>query len=141
MLIGDAVHPMTRKFSPCQSTYFDSYFEKKKNSAGRGMGANQALRDASAVLPFLLTLAEESQRVSPEELSALTDQLARAFEHEMFPRAFNWVNGSNRSAEMDVTTKEGKFVIWCLCAVMSFMDFFVKIAEWVGCRRAKVARM
>ncbi|KIJ55269.1 hypothetical protein M422DRAFT_23876 [Sphaerobolus stellatus SS14] len=119
-IIGDGMHPMT---------------------PGRGMGANQALRDASALLPFLVSLAKASQYLTPEELCKLVEKTNVEFEREMFPRAFGWVNASNRSAEIDVSTRQGKFIIWMLYIFMGVVDWFLTLLEWIGFRKPNVARL
>ncbi|GJJ11333.1 hypothetical protein Clacol_005565 [Clathrus columnatus] len=92
-LIGDSVHPMT---------------------PGRGMGANQAIRDSAALVPYFANLARSFQNANPEEMSQLVQLTNQKFEAEMLPRAFGWVNASNRSAEMDVSTWTGKALIYVL---------------------------
>ncbi|KAF8508894.1 hypothetical protein JB92DRAFT_2950268 [Gautieria morchelliformis] len=114
-LIGDSMHPMT---------------------PGRGMGANQALRDAAALLPSLISLARSAQLADPEEMSNLVEIVNTRFEMEMFPRAFGWVNASNRSAEMDVTTWQGKAIIYLLWILMSLGGCFSLLLEATGLKRS-----
>jgi hypothetical protein len=95
----------------------------------------QALRDAAALLPLLISLARSAQLADPEEMSNLIEIMNARFEMEMFPRAFGWVNASNRSAEMDVTTWKGKAIIYLLWIIMSLGGCFSLVLEATGLKR------
>lgn len=93
------------------------------------------------LLPSLVSLARSAQLADPDEISSLVENVNARFEEEMFPRAFGWVNASNRSAEMDVTTREGKVIIYLLYIVMSLAGCLSLILEATGLMRADGARM
>lgn len=84
------------------------------------------------LLPSLISLARSAESADPEEMSHLIETINAQFEMEMFPRAFGWVNASNRSAEMDVTTWQGKTVIYILCFLMSLAGCFTLFLEATG---------
>ncbi|KAF8586035.1 FAD/NAD(P)-binding domain-containing protein [Ramaria rubella] len=114
-LIGDSIHPMT---------------------PGRGMGANEALQDAAVLLPYLISLSRSAEHANPDEVSYLVEVANAHFELEMFPRAFGWVRVSNRSAEMDVSTREGKIFMYLLWLAMSLAGCFNMMLEAVGLKRS-----
>ena len=101
----------------------------------------QALRDAAALLPSLISLARSAELADPEEMSNLVETVNARFEMEMFPRAFGWVNASNRSAEMDVTTWEGKAIIYVLIVLMTLVGCFSLALEATGMRYTNDPRM
>ncbi|KAI8179423.1 Phenol 2-monooxygenase [Colletotrichum sp. SAR 10_75] len=88
ILLGDAVHPMT---------------------PGRGMGANQALTDAGNLVELFHQATFEKDVPSDGELAALV----RAFDAEMYPRAFKMVKASESVTSLDLTTVSGKMIIAC----------------------------
>ncbi|KAJ7880369.1 hypothetical protein B0H14DRAFT_1574287 [Mycena olivaceomarginata] len=71
-LLGDAVHPML---------------------PSRGMGGNQAMRDAADMLPILVELAEKYKSSAPPGEPEIKDA-CRRYEQAMIPRAFEWVSKS-----------------------------------------------
>ena len=66
------------------------------NTINRGMGGNQAMRDAATALPILVGLA--SQASSGQHLSTQSiKEACKEYEDEMIPRAFSWVRKSGGS--------------------------------------------
>jgi hypothetical protein len=101
----------------------------------------QALRDASMLLPSLVSLARSALQADPEEMTRLIEDANASFETEMIPRAFGWVKASNRSAGMDVTTWEGKALIYALWLALSLAGCFATILEMIGLKESNDPRM
>lgn len=95
----------------------------------------QALRDAAELLTSLVSLARSAQLTDPEEMCNLVKSVNSRFEVEMFPRSFGWVSASNRSAELDVATREGRAVIYLLYIVMSLAGCLSFVLEAAGLKR------
>jgi hypothetical protein len=68
-------------------------------------------------------------------MSNLVKTVNSRFEAEMFPRSFGWVNASNRSAEMDFTTRQGQAVIYLLYIIMSLAGGLSFVLEAAGLKR------
>lgn len=93
------------------------------------------------ILPLLVSLAQSATHADPEEMSHLVERTNAAYETEMFSRAFGWVNSSNRSAEMDVTTWQGKAIIYVLWVAMSLAGYFAVMLEMAGLKALNEPRM
>jgi len=57
------------------------------------MGGNQALRDTATMLPQLVALNQETTSGKQPPTSRVA-QACKAYEDEMIPRAFGWVQSS-----------------------------------------------
>ena len=96
IFIGDSIHAMTRRSQatcPPGISPYPYLAHMVVPIAGRGQGANQAMKDA-AVLFDLLTGRVAIDSESPR---SLTDRgafsLAKEFDEEMYPRAFGGLPG------------------------------------------------
>lgn len=104
VLLGDAVHPMT---------------------PGRGMGANQALTDAGKLVKALHAANFEKDVPSDSELA----DLIRAFEKEMYARAFSMVKKSEAMTDLDLTTWSGRALLAVVGVVGTVLGWGVSFLE------------
>lgn len=74
-------------------------------------------------------------------MSRLVQLTNEKFEMEMLPRAFGWVNASNRSAELDVSTWKGKTFIYFLWLIMSLVGCLSFVLETLGWKKKNPANM
>lgn len=107
ILMGDAIHPMT---------------------PGRGMGANQALMDAGSLVTALQATAFSPEGPTDAELFALT----KAFDEEMYSRAFRMVQASEDMNGLNLTSTGGMVKIGIGKVVLGMIGFVVSALELLG---------
>ncbi|KXT08507.1 hypothetical protein AC579_9217 [Pseudocercospora musae] len=112
ILLGDAVHPMT---------------------PGRGMGANQALQDASQLIKRFHEIQWADALPSDEELSSLVSN----FDREMYDRAFKMVKASEDVTSLDLSKTSGKILIRAVGVLLMVLGWGASVLEMVGLRKAQ----
>lgn len=112
ILLGDAVHPMT---------------------PGRGMGANQALVDASKLVAALHCTDFSGDTPSDEELAAFV----RPFDAEMYERAFKMVKASEEMTDLDLTSGWDRGKVFVAGIALTILGWFVSAAELLGLKRVE----
>ena len=133
--MGDSIHAMTRNFIRCSASLL---------LAGRGMGGNQALRDAGSLAQLLPMMIRESY-------GTVTDDIVQkhliAYEEEMIPRGFKWVKASEEGHDLfDTDTVGGKLKFWMIISIMRiikyigvFIVLFIQI--FIGKRKSLIERV
>jgi hypothetical protein len=116
--MGDSIHAMTRtvSFQICAN-----------HLAGRGMGGNQALRDAG-ILSLLLPQLVRTSRGN------VTDEQVRlhlsSYEKEMIPRGIKWVKASEEGHDLfDTDHFGGKVKFWMIISIMRVIKYLALAAS------------
>ena len=98
-------------------------------AAGRGQGANQAMKDAAELSRRLLgaTCFGRDATATDGDIWAI----ASAFDEEMYKRAFAWVKSSETAGEMNVSTWSGYLTVkvvtnavWAASLALSVLEKF-----------------
>lgn len=110
IFIGDAIHPMT---------------------AGRGQGANQAMRDAGVLQNILKTRLKSVSSVGNDrEIMSI----AAEFDEEMYKRAFAWVKSSSQATQLNLSDWRHRVGLSVLFTVLSIVGFGISLLEFLRLR-------
>ncbi|KAF5227674.1 hypothetical protein FAUST_11620 [Fusarium austroamericanum] len=107
ILLGDAIHPMPPT---------------------RGMGANQALTDASNLVNLFYKTAFDQCLPADKELAALV----QTFEEEMFERTFSMVKSSEALIALDAKTVTGRMILASVGMMMTVVGWFYSFLKVIG---------
>jgi 2-polyprenyl-6-methoxyphenol hydroxylase-like FAD-dependent oxidoreductase len=131
--IGDSIHAMTRML-----------LKGKTNKAGRGMGGNQALRDAGVLAKLIPKMVSNAYGYVTDEM--IRDYLG-TYEKEMIPRGFKWVQASEEGHDLFDTEDMGrKMKFWMIISIMRVvsllaMIIFFFMRPFRGERKGLIARV
>jgi len=112
ILLGDAVHPMT---------------------PGRGQGANQALTDAGKLIDLLRNSLLTDGDIHEQQLT----RLIRAFDKEMYNRAFKMVKNSEQVTNIDLTTITGKIIAIAVASGLTLAGWAMTALETFGLKKVE----